>query len=381
MGAVDLLVIGGGIVGAAVAYHGARAGGRVLLVDRHDSGRATDAGAGILSPETDIRHGGAYFELARRAAAYYPRLLEALGETAGYSPCGMLVVAVDEEETRLFDAFAEVAEKRQVAQQGGEPTQRLQVMAPAEARELFPPLAAIKRALWSPSAARIDGRDVTASLLEAARAEGAVFRHGSVRELTVANGEVAGATIDAEEVPAARVVLAGGAWSASLVEPLGISVPVAPQRGQIVHLRLEGTQATEGWPMVSGFREHYLLAWPGGRVTAGATRETGSGFDPRVTAAGVKEVLAEALRLAPGLAHATLLETRVGLRPLAADGLPVLGPAPSLCGLWLATGHGPAGLTLGPYTGKLVAEAALGAAQWPSDLAELSVARFREASG
>ncbi len=85
--------------------------------------------------------------------------------------------------------------------------------------------------------------------------------------------------------------------------------------------------------MVSGFHDHYLVAWPGGRVAVGATRETGSGFDPRSTAAGVREVLDEALRLAPGLAAATLLEVRVGLRPLAADGLPILGPVPGCAGL------------------------------------------------
>jgi D-amino-acid dehydrogenase len=127
--------------------------------------------------------------------------------------------------------------------------------------------------------------------------------------------------------------------------------------------------------MVSGFRDHYLVAWPGGRVAAGATRETGSGFDARTTAAGVREVLDEALRLAPALATATMLEVRVGLRPLAADGLPILGRAPRTAGLWLATGHGPAGLTLGPISGKLVAEAALGG-EWPAWLEAFSIERF-----
>ena len=92
-------------------------------------------------------------------------------------------------------------------------------------------------------------------------------------------------------------------------------------------------------------------------------------------------MLNEALRLAPGLATATLLEVRVGLRPLAADGLPILGPAPRVTGLWFATGHGPAGLTLGPLSGKLVAEAALGG-DWPSWLEAFSLDRFaREGEG
>ena len=188
-----------------------------------------------------------------------------------------------------------------------------------------------------------------------------------------ASDEITGVIVDDERHDAAVVIVAGGAWSPALASPLGLRVPVEPQRGQIAHLVLQGADSGP-WPMVSGFRDHYLVAWPGGRVAAGATRETGSGFDPRSTAAGVREVLAEALRLAPGLAAATLLEVRVGLRPLAADGLPILGPVPGCAGLWLATGHGPSGLTLGPLSGKLVAEAALGG-EWAAWLEAFSVTR------
>ena len=112
--------------------------------------------------------------------------------------------------------------------------------------------------------------------------------------------------------------------------------------------------------MVHAFHDHYIVSWAGGRVVAGATRETGSGFDPRITAAGVHEVLGEALRVAPGLAGAGMLETRVGLRPLSADGLPILGPVPGVAGAFVATGHGPSGLTLGPYSAALVTELVLG---------------------
>src|SRR5204862_33746 len=83
---------------------------------------------------------------------------------------------------------------------------------------------------------------------------------------------------------------------------------------------------TSRWPMISAFHHHYLVAWPDSRVVAGATRETGSGFAPHTTVSGVREVLGEALRVAPGLAGAEIREMRVGLRPLTADTLPVLGP-------------------------------------------------------
>jgi D-amino-acid dehydrogenase len=119
-------------------------------------------------------------------------------------------------------------------------------------------------------------------------------------------------------------------------------------------------QPTGDWPVVHGFHDHYIVTWGGGRVVAGATRETGSGFDPRVTASGVHAVLGEALRVAPGLAGARMLETRVGLRPLSADGLPVLGRVPGVAGAYVATGHGPSGLTLGPYSARVVADLVVG---------------------
>jgi D-amino-acid dehydrogenase len=141
-------------------------------------------------------------------------------------------------------------------------------------------------------------------------------------------------------------------------------------------LELSGEQTAE-WPVVGAFHGHYLVAWPDGRVAAGATRETGSGFNVTTTAVGIREVLEEALRVAPGLATAKLLEVRVGMRPYTKDRMPVLGEAPGVDGVLIATGHGSTGLQLGPLSGKLVAEMALGEkAQTQVDLSPFSVARF-----
>lgn len=169
------------------------------------------------------------------------------------------------------------------------------------------------------------------------------------------------------------VVLAAGAWSGQVAEALGVPVPVVPQRGQISHFDLPGVE-TAGWPVVLPRSSHYLLAFPGGRVVAGATRESEAGFDHRVTAAGQREVLEQALAVAPGLGDAGLVETRVGFRPVSPDGLPLLGQVAP--GLYLATGFGPAGLTLGPFAGKLVAELVLGADVPGELLAGLGAGRF-----
>jgi D-amino-acid dehydrogenase len=116
--------------------------------------------------------------------------------------------------------------------------------------------------------------------------------------------------------------------------------------------------ATGAWPIVLG-DSHYLLAFPPNRVVAGATREHGADYDHRVTAAGMHEVLGEALRVAPGLAPATVQDIRVGFRPASTDGKPVLGPAPGIRDLYFATGHGPYGLQVGPWSGAAVADLAL----------------------
>jgi len=141
-------------------------------------------------------------------------------------------------------------------------------------------------------------------------------------------------------------------------DDLGIDLPVEPLRGQIVHLDTgEQFDTPSGeWPIVGGYDDNYLVPWPDDRVAVGATREEGVGLDPRVTAGGVDEVLGAGLRLAPGLADATLAEIRVGLRPGSPDGRPMLGAVPDVEGAFVATGHGPTGLMLGPFSGKVVAE-------------------------
>jgi D-amino-acid dehydrogenase len=127
---------------------------------------------------------------------------------------------------------------------------------------------------------------------------------------------------------------------------------------------------------VLAFRGHYMVPWQDSRVVVGATRETGSGFQAHSTAAGVTQVLSEALRVAPGLAQAEIREIRVGLRPASRDGLPILGPVPGIANLLLATGHGSIGLQLGPYSGKVVADmVARGEAE--TEIAPFSLARFR----
>lgn len=371
----EVIVIGGGIVGTAAAYHLARAGAATLLIDRQDAGRATDAAAGILSAETYGSEAQSWYDLALRAAEDYPRLVAELEEhaAAGYEPCPKLTVAVDDSE---IAAFEEARGRIQSRQQRGLPPgpAQLHEIGSDEARRRFPFLAPIRRALFFADSARVDGRQLTAALSRAAQAKGLKVKTGSVAGLLLRGNRVAGVVVDAESIEARSTLIAAGCWSPAFQQQLGLRVPVEPQRGQLVHLRvIDGD--TLHWPIIENFRGYYLVPFAQGRVVAGATRERGASFEAQITAAGLHEVLREAFRLVPSLAGAEIIETRAGLRPLAADGTPILGPVPGRPGVFLATGHGSAGLQLGPYTGKLVAEVILG--QRPaSDIAAFSVSRF-----
>ena len=245
----------------------------------------------------------------------------------------------------------------------------IQVLTGSEAQHRFPPLRPGLPAVHIPGAARVDGRKVTGALIRAARRAGATVITAHA-ELACRGGRVAGVLAGGELIEADAVVAATGAWTPSFVERPAPSSgsPRSGARSCISRSRRPTSEsagpesaAMGQWPVIlpagSG---HYLLAFDDSRVVAGATREPDAGFDYRVTAAGLAEVLARALAVAPGLEAATYLETRVGFRPAGPDTRPLLGPVAGMPGLFVATGLGAEGLTMGPYAGGIAARAALG---------------------
>jgi D-amino-acid dehydrogenase len=370
-----VIVVGSGVVGAGAAYELVRRGVAVTVVEAGRDGAATAAGAGIVAPGASVRASEAYASLSYAAAAHYPELLASLREdgqdTSWYSVCGALFVAADEAEAARLDEVhaAFVAHVAAGAPNMG----AIARLGGGEARALFPPLGDVPGAIHVAGAARLDGRSLRAALLDAAVRRGARVVTGEARP-EMSGGRVTGVWAGGERLSADAVILAAGAWSAAFARAAGVEVGVYPQRGQILHVDMPGAD-TAAWPVLVGFHSHYMVAFPEHRLVAGATREDGPGFDARVTAGGMAEVLDQLLRLAPGAADGTLLEFRVGLRPATPDHLPVLGPAPGAPGLFLATGHGANGLTAGAYSGRLVARQAIG--EHPEmDLRPYAVERF-----
>lgn len=347
----DAVVVGGGIAGTATAYHLQTAGIETVLVDRADAGRATRAGAGIISPPTSSRTDiDPWYAFASDAVAYFPTLNDAL-TTAGvaetsYRRQGMLSIAVDDAGVTGFEATIDRIEARAV--------DGIEEIDPDEAVARCPAIERPVRALYHADAARLEGTTYADALVTAARRAGLEVRSGDVSSLHWDGDRITGVELAAgDSIAAADVVIAGGAWSSAFEADLPIDVPVTPLRGQIAHL--EHDAETADWPIVSGVGHYYIVPWPDGRLVCGATREE-AGHDPRVTVDGLRAVLAGTTTMAPGLADATVAELRVGLRPASPDGLPILGPVADVDGVHLATGFGPTGLTLGPYSGKLIAD-------------------------
>jgi D-amino-acid dehydrogenase len=350
----DVAVVGAGLVGLALAYELACLGASVTVIDADHPGRATDAGAGILSPITSVEMEPDLWPFLRQAGAHYPALLYRMEldgvdvAASGYASCGLLSVGLRETEDTWFGPFADVVLRRSPAD--------VAEITPEEASSLFPPLGPVHRVLHAPDSARVDGRGMAEALRLAAAARGVSFVTGA------AHGVVAGAGgglhVEAVEVEGHQnvacgaVAVAGGAWTAAAGEWLGTRLPVGPTKGQIVHLRVEADTDTGDWPIVQPLLTHYLVPWPGGRVACGGTFEAVAGFSVDVTAAGLHELLRECLTVAPGLNRAAYLETRVGLRPTSADDRAIVGRLPAWGNAWVATGHGANGLLQGPFSAR-----------------------------
>ncbi|BAR84108.1 d-amino acid dehydrogenase small subunit [Bacillus thuringiensis serovar tolworthi] len=350
------IVVGSGILGASTAYHLAKAGANVTIVDRQQLGQATDAGAGIVCPWLSQRRNKAWYKIVKGGARYYSSLIQQLeedGETdTGYNRVGAISLHTDEKK---LDQMEERAYKRREdAPEIGEITR----LSAEETKKLFPALSDEYSSVHISGAARVNGRLLRNALISAAKKHGATFIKGDAILVREGN-HITGVTVNDETILAEKVIVTAGAWANEILNPLGINFLVTFQKGQIVHLQIENT-ATENMPVVMPPNDQYILTFDNGHVVIGATHENDTGFDHRVTAGGLHEVFHKALTVAPGLENATMLETRVGFRPFTPGFLPVIGPLPNFEGILVANGLGASGLTAGPYLGAELAKLALG---------------------
>ncbi len=379
---VDLVVLGGGIVGLSVAWRARLSGMSVVLLERDElGGGATHVAAGMLAPVAEVEFGEAgrrVLELGVRSAGLWPdfaaKLEQASGVDVGLCRTGTLVVARDDDEARELE--------RQLAFRESLGLHALRLLA-SEAREREPALApTVRLALEAPEDHSVDPRRVVAALRRACELEGVLVcehRHVHALELDADAKRVVGVRVspqragDVEEIGSAGggvledgaceliyardVVVAMGAWSGGLGGlPEGAGVPVRPVKGQIMRLR---DPAGPGLlQRVLRFDGGYLVPRGDGCYVLGATMEE-RGFEPQATAGGVYELLRDAHELVPGISELRIEELGVGYRPGTPDNAPLIGPG-TLEGLTWATGHHRNGILLAPLTAELVTRSLLG---------------------
>lgn len=364
----DVIVIGAGIIGCAVACELGRRGASVRVLESRDVGAgATWASAGILAPYTEADRPGALRTLCAESLGLWDDLVARAVADSGrdvlYERTGTLEVVTDEASMRRLERTG-----RALTESGVE----CRLLTAGEARAAEPSLgAAVAGALLVPA----HGFVGVATLMEALR-EGGAARHGvsfltdrpARRVQTSSDGamvvETAAGTLTGD-----AVVLAAGSWSGGAAGDDG-ALPVRPVRGQLLQLAWSGRLPAR----VVWAPSCYVVPWPDGALLVGATVED-VGFDERATVAGVATLIEAVSGVLPEARNAGFEAVRVGLRPGTPDDLPVVGRSAAAPGLVYATGHYRNGVLLAPLTARLVADLVLDGREDPL-LAAVSPDRF-----
>jgi glycine oxidase len=366
----EVVVIGGGIAGLAVAYELARRGREVCVLDRDDlAGVATRAAAGMLAPtsEADLTD-RAMVDLELDSLARYPGFVSTLegltGESCGYRTEGTLWVALDRDQAGELDRLASMQRAK------GLPARRL---TPKEVLSREPHLSGrIVAGLLAPDDHQVDPRALARALTAAlTRLGGRVAAGGRATRVEHVAGRVEAVTGHSArgpfEIRAEIVVLAAGVWSEEVATPAP-ALGIRPVKGQLV--RLAGPELVRH---IVRSPDVYLVPRRGGELLVGATMEE-QGLDAMPTAGAVLDLLREGWRLLPAVYDLTLAEVSVGLRPAVRDHRPVIG-ATTTQGLFVATGHFRNGVLLAPATAHHLAEWIVSGAA-PAALAPFSVDRL-----
>jgi glycine oxidase len=347
----DVLILGGGVIGLTTAFYLKQRRVQVEVVDRGDFGRESSwAGAGIISAAP--RRGRARTPLARLqalSAELFPELSETLRDPTnvdnGYVANGGFVLVEGDPAPFLHEWQADDILFEELA------GQKLEQFEPA----LKP---GGRRAYFLPDTAQVRNPRHLKALLAWCGLHGVRLRpscpvYGFERQ----GQRITAVRTAVGPLHAGKYLLATGAWTDGLLEPLGWRPGIRPVRGQIALLN-------SGAPVITRVVElgrRYLVPRPDGRVLAGSTEED-AGFDKRTTAEAIRGLLDLACTLVPALGRAPVERCWAGLRPGSPDEMPFLGPVPGLDNLFVAAGHFRAGIQLSPGTGLAMAELLCGQA-------------------
>jgi glycine oxidase len=348
----DIIVVGAGIVGCAVAYELARRGASVQIVEERTAGMgATRAAAGILAPHIEVTSPTAFLDLAVRSLNLFDDFIARVqgdsGSSVLYRRTGTLQVAMSQESMGEIRNAAARLEAQGVA---------LGLLDGQAASAEEPHLSHdVVGGLVVPSHGFVAAGELIRALIGGARRHGAQVIEGSrVRRIVAADRDI---TVETDRGPltGSAVVLAAGSWSGHIeIAGLPARALVRPIRGQLLRLAWKGPMLRR----IVWSDRCYLVPWDDGTLLVGATVED-AGFDERTTVAGVRDLLESACEIAPGAWTAGFVDARAGLRPASPDLLPIIGASRVLPNLMYATAHYRNGFLLAPVTAALVADAML----------------------
>ena len=343
----DVIIIGGGIIGCAIAYNLAKRDIRPLLIDKAPTvgTEASWAGAGILTSHATTHE--PYPTLCRASLALYPVLAEELRTETQidieFIQSGTLSVFFNQAEAAGLIGLADRRVKRGFS---------AEVLTSEQAWQLEPALSkSIVGAVLFPEDAQVRNPKMVTALAKGAAQLGAKFRLGNpVTKFIQENDRVIGVVVNGETLHADTFVIAAGCWAGTLMAQLDVPIRVEPAKGQIV--------LVEAMPplfehVVDGLGI-YIVPRADGKILLGATVEF-VGYDKTATVDGAKQLIDAGIAIAPQLADSTFVQTWAGLRPYAKKG-PLLGYLPGHENVVLASGHFKNGILLAPITGQLIAE-------------------------
>jgi glycine/D-amino acid oxidase-like deaminating enzyme len=363
----DVVVIGGGIVGAACAYYLCAAGLDVHLVERSFPASGTSRACDGLLLLWD--KSGAEFELGRASAALWADMAETLELDFEYARTGTVLLAESEEGM--------VAAQEKVASMESAGV-RAEALDNAGLRSLEPNLAPdLAGGALFPDDAQVDPRRATLALLAAGQRQGlTLYTHAeavAIRREGNGRGPISQVITRTGEIATETVVCAAGVWSNEVARLVGIETPIRPRKGHILvtakvpglihHPLLEGGYAATVQSAFEGLEVAFVA-----EMTASGTLLLGSsrqfvGYDRTVSLPVMRALAARAARFLPSLASSgvRVIRSYAGLRPWSPDHLPLIGPVEAVPGFYLAAGHEGAGIGLAPITGRLIADWIVGA--------------------
>ena len=359
----DVIILGGGIIGCALAEELARRGRRVIVLDQSRIGaEASSAAAGILAAQMDLPAPGPFFELCQEARRMYPgwvtRLRRRSGRTLSLHVDGILYVAKSRRE-----------ESRMASRVRWQRARGLQAerWTAAQVRRREPAVdGAFRCGFYFPTEAQLDNVRLMEVLTLACRKSGVRLYEGvTVRRVVVRRRAVQGVETERGRFRAPVVVNCLGSW-ANMEGRFPVRVPVEPARGQM--LAFDGPPRLLRHVVMS--EDAYAVQRRDGRILVGSTIER-VGFQKALTLEGMHDILCGVRQLSSRLLACEFLKAWAGFRPYSATGAPLLGPT-SIAGLYLATGHFRHGILLAPVTAALMAELIL-RGRSPTDLSPFSL--------